>query len=66
VRVLGAIGVVEIDGDWQKMLKLRQEFVKYGVFLRPFSNCVYVMPSLNIKKIDLEIFLTNMQKVIQG
>jgi adenosylmethionine-8-amino-7-oxononanoate aminotransferase len=65
VRVLGAIGVVEIDGDWQKMLKLRQEFVKYGIFLRPFSNCVYVMPSLNIKKIDLEILLTNIQKVIQ-
>jgi len=65
VRVLGAIGVIEIDGDWQKMLKLRQEFVKYGIFLRPFSNCVYVMPSLNIKKIDLEILLTNIQKVIQ-
>jgi adenosylmethionine-8-amino-7-oxononanoate aminotransferase len=66
VRVLGAIGVIEIDGDWQKMLKLRQEFVKYGIFLRPFSNCIYVMPSLNIKKLDLEILLTIIQKVIQS
>jgi len=66
VRVIGAIGVVEIDGDWQKMLKLRQEFVKYGIFLRPFSNCIYVMPSLNIKKLDLEILLTIIQKVIQS
>ena len=54
LRVLGAIGVVEIDGDFEMMKKLRREFVEAGVFLRPFANCVYVMPALNIKKEDLK------------
>ncbi len=54
VRVIGAIGVVEIVGDFSKMLELRQKFIAAGVFLRPFANCVYVMPALNIKKSDLQ------------
>jgi len=54
VRTLGAIGVVEVDGDFEMMKKLRREFVEAGVFLRPFANCVYVMPALNIKKADLK------------
>ncbi len=63
IRVLGAIGVVEVDGDFELMKRLRKDFVAAGVFLRPFSNCVYVMPALNIKKSELRkitdaIFLT--------
>lgn len=54
VRVLGAIGVVEIDGDFNKMIKLRKSFVELGVFLRPFSNCIYIMPALNVSKADLK------------
>lgn len=54
VRVLGAIGVVEIDGDFNKMIKLRKSFVELGVFLRPFSNCIYIMPALNVSKSDLK------------
>ncbi len=54
VRVIGAIGVVEIIGDFSKMLELRQKFIAAGVFLRPFANCVYLMPALNIKKSDLQ------------
>lgn len=54
VRVLGAVGVVEIDGDFKKMLELRQEFVNRGVFLRPFGGCIYTMPALNIKRGELK------------
>ncbi len=60
VRVLGAIGVVELENNsensWAKMLELRQSFSqKHDVFLRPFANCIYLMPALNIKNKDLEM-----------
>jgi adenosylmethionine-8-amino-7-oxononanoate aminotransferase len=58
VRTLGAIGVVELEDNqetgFKKMLELRQTFVKNGVFLRPFANCIYAMPALNIKKVGLK------------
>ena len=54
VRVIGALGVVEIEGDFKKMLALRQEFITEGIFLRPFANCIYIMPALNIKKSELK------------
>jgi adenosylmethionine-8-amino-7-oxononanoate aminotransferase len=53
VRVLGAVGVVEIEGDWEKMLELRKKFIASEVFLRPFANCIYTMPALTIPKNDL-------------
>lgn len=58
VRVLGAIGVVELNIDWNEILKLRREFIKCGVFLRPFSNVIYIMPDFNISKSNL-LKLTN-------
>jgi len=53
VRVVGLTGVVEIEGDFNLMLKLRQEFIKKGIFLRPFANCIYLMPPLNIDREEL-------------
>ncbi len=54
VRVLGAIGVVEIKGlDWKDIFKLREDFAKEGIWLRPFADVVYVMPPLVIKELDL-------------
>jgi adenosylmethionine---8-amino-7-oxononanoate aminotransferase len=54
VRVLGAIGVVEIETNWEEILKLRKNFIAAGIFLRPFANCIYLMPALNIKKNHLK------------
>lgn len=54
VRVLGMIGVVEIDTNFDEIKKMRQEFIKQGVFLRPFANCIYLMPPLNIKEKELK------------
>ena len=54
VRVLGLIGAIETNLTWQEMLKLRKYFVDNGVFLRPFSGCIYTMPSLNIKRSELK------------
>ncbi|MFZ3350730.1 MAG: adenosylmethionine--8-amino-7-oxononanoate transaminase [Xanthobacteraceae bacterium] len=52
VRVLGAIGVLELDriGD---LNALRQRFVKEGVFIRPFGSVVYLAPAFTISPGEL-------------
>ncbi len=55
VRVIGAIGVLELENISQKeIVNLRTIFPNKGVFLRPFSNVIYVMPALNILSKDLK------------
>lgn len=53
VRVKGAIGVIEMDTDAENNQRLRQEFIARGVWLRPFGNCLYLMPSLTISDDEL-------------
>jgi adenosylmethionine---8-amino-7-oxononanoate aminotransferase len=52
VRVLGAIGVVELDhiGDLDR---LRARFVEEGVFIRPFGSVIYLTPAFTIEAEDL-------------
>jgi adenosylmethionine-8-amino-7-oxononanoate aminotransferase len=54
VRVLGMIGVVECAMSWDEILRLRKDFIKQGVFLRPFGDVIYLMPALNIGRKELE------------
>ncbi len=53
IRVLGAIAAIEINLSRQEILELRANFIKEGVWLRPFGNVIYVMPPLIIEKSDL-------------
>jgi adenosylmethionine-8-amino-7-oxononanoate aminotransferase len=56
VRVLGAIGVVELERI-DDLGALRRTFVDKGAFIRPIGNVVYLAPALTIGEDDL-VFLT--------
>lgn len=53
VRVKGAIGVVEINTNWEEIFAMRQIFAKQGVWLRPFGNIIYIMPPFTITPEEL-------------
>ena len=63
VRVLGAIGVVELDRI-DDLNALRQRFVKEGVFIRPFGSVVYLTPAFTIEPDELAKLTAVVNRVI--
>lgn len=53
VRVLGAIGVVQLKSANHDHAQLAEEFVRRGVWLRTFRDLVYCMPPFVIEPADL-------------
>ncbi|MCH1924794.1 adenosylmethionine--8-amino-7-oxononanoate transaminase [Shewanella sp. C32] len=62
VRVLGAVGVIELNHTVDTG-KLQQEFVKRGVWVRPFSRFIYIMPPYVINSEDLSQLTAAMVEV---
>lgn len=65
VRVLGAIGVVEMESPVD-MARLQREFVARGVWVRPFGRLVYVMPPYVIADGELRMLCGALCEVVRG
>ena len=67
MRGQGAIGVVELDiGGFEELTWLRGRFIEEGVFIRPFTDIVYLTPAYNIPADDLGRLCDAIIKVVTG
>jgi adenosylmethionine---8-amino-7-oxononanoate aminotransferase len=63
VRVMGAIGVVELE-QIDDIEALRWRFIDAGVFVRPFGSIIYLTPSFTIDPEDLAKLTAAVVKVV--
>ncbi|MDT8335074.1 MAG: adenosylmethionine--8-amino-7-oxononanoate transaminase [Desulfurivibrionaceae bacterium] len=63
VRVLGAIGVVELHEEPDHRA-LQRKLVDKLVWIRPFSRLVYIMPAYNINPVDLGFLIEKMVEAV--
>lgn len=63
VRVLGAMGVVELD-HFPNLDALRTRFVDEGCWIRPLGRAVYLMPALTIGPDDLDRLMAAIRRVV--
>jgi len=64
VRVLGAIGVVELEGITDREA-LKRRLVDAGVWVRPFGNVVYLTPALTIPEDELATLIRAVVSVLR-
>lgn len=64
VRVLGAIGVVELTHPVD-MATITREFVSDGVWVRPFGKLVYLMPPFVIEDSDLDRLTASVCRIVK-
>jgi len=62
VRVMGAIGVVQLDRP--VAASLRPAFAAHGVWVRPFGDIVYLAPPFVIDAADLTTLTTAVCEVV--
>ena len=64
VRVMGAIGVVELD-QIRSLDAMRKRFIELGVFVRPIGNVIYLTPAFTMSADELESLISAVVKVVR-
>ncbi len=65
VRVLGAIGVVELLTPVD-MKSVQPQFVEHGVWIRPFGKLIYLMPAFVMEDADLKALTNAIYQVVKS
>ncbi len=65
VRVLGAIGVIELK-QAVDMKSITEQFVQSGIWVRPFGKLVYLMPPYIINQDDLSVLTSTVTSIISN
>lgn len=65
VRVLGSIGVVELNFAVD-MAAAQKQFVELGVWIRPFGKLIYIMPPYIISEADLATLIRAVILVVKN
>jgi adenosylmethionine-8-amino-7-oxononanoate aminotransferase len=66
VRVKGAIGVIELVDKLDKHMTWLPKFIiEHGVWIRPFSNLLYIMPPFVIRTDQLSLLTNAMYAIAQ-
>ena len=63
VRVLGAIGVIELKAGL-RLERIQQRMLEHGIWIRPFGRLVYVMPPFVINDAQLQQLCAGMVALV--
>ncbi|MCV2509431.1 MAG: aminotransferase class III-fold pyridoxal phosphate-dependent enzyme, partial [Neisseriaceae bacterium] len=64
VRILGAIGVIELEYP-VNLASLQEKIINADIWIRPFNHLVYIMPPYIITDEELVFLAKNMLNVIK-